>query len=354
MDDLLLRNVCQIRRNWQMAIYAAHLATGSTLFCRSIRAGTIKSYVHNVATFFTRFPRWTPDELYHNDPRYYLGHDTKFCKVLTSIYDECDRWDKVPDRREPFTSDMWRALAAKATSHHPDSLVAACVNWFACGLYLGFRLQEWAQDDAHPDPADPAYAPNDTLRAFCIDDVKFRDAAGRPLSIPTVLSTPDAVFTSETTFTWQKNGDHGEMRRCEHNTANPAMSYTVHMQQIVQRFNRLIGHHRTDVPLSVYRDDSGTVRSITASDINQVMREVAAEVYHLDPVKHKTELTRWSSHSLRVGACVLLHSMGFTETQLQFLLRWKSGAFMCYLRNLPILARKQNQAIADFSTMPNI
>jgi hypothetical protein len=35
-DDLHLANVSQARRNWQMALYAVHLATGNNLFCRSI------------------------------------------------------------------------------------------------------------------------------------------------------------------------------------------------------------------------------------------------------------------------------------------------------------------------------
>lgn len=83
------------------------------------------------------------------------------------------------------------------------------------------------------------------------------------------------------------------------------------------------------------------------------MRSVAARVYKLDPIKDKEALQRWSSHSLRVGACVILHSMGITETQLKWLLRWRSDAFMVYLRNTAILANTQYETLDKASAMPH-
>ena len=92
---------------------------------------------------------------------------------------------------------------------------------------------------------------------------------------------------------------------------------------------------------------------ITSTDIETEMRSVAARVYKLDPIKDKEALQRWSSHSLRVGACVILHSMGITETQLKWLLRWRSDAFMVYLRNTAILANTQYETLDKASAMPH-
>jgi hypothetical protein len=75
--------------------------------------------------------------------------------------------------------------------------------------------------------------------------------------------------------------------------------------------------------------------------------------YKLDPTRDKKHLQKWSVHSIRVGACVILHGMGFTDTQIQFLLRWTSNAFYVYLRNIAGLAHKQNRALDDLSAMPN-
>jgi hypothetical protein len=45
--------------------------------------------------------------------------------------------------------------------------------------------------------------------------------------------------------------------------------------------------------------------------------------------------------------------MGFTDTQIQFILRWTSQAFFAYLRNLAGLAHMQNRALTNISLMPN-
>lgn len=107
------------------------------------------------------------------------------------------------------------------------------------------------------------------------------------------------------------------------------------------------------IPLSVYRAPNGTPYNITTADVETVMRRAAASLYNLDPIKHRTELSLWSSHSLRVGACTMLYSKGFSEMEIKYLLRWKSSAFMTYLRNLAVTSRRHNIAINEASKIPN-
>ena len=47
-----------------------------------------------------------------------------------------------------------------------------------------------------------------------------------------------------------------------------------------------------------------------------------------------------------------LHSMGFSELDIQWLLRWRSMAFMAYLRNVAILAQRHVQALDKAAAMP--
>jgi hypothetical protein len=54
-DNALLENVSQLQRNAQFALYAVHLASGDTLFCRAIKSATIGAYLRDVATFLARF-----------------------------------------------------------------------------------------------------------------------------------------------------------------------------------------------------------------------------------------------------------------------------------------------------------
>lgn len=337
-----------------MAIYIAHLGTGSTLLCRSIRAATIRNYSHDIAKFHCRFPRWSDGDVFSNNPRYYLHTNKEFAPCIKQVLDELERWEKVPDCREPFTIAMWDELNRLADKHPPDTLWPVCRNFFGCGLYGGFRLTEWAQPDANSDLSTPALAPTGVPRAFCLDDIEFRAGANSRIPLDdALLAKPDAPARVLLTFSWQKNGNHGEQRLFVDNTTKPEMSFTRLMQRIVQRAVRLVGRTNT-IPLCVYRTDSGEIRLVTAAQVALVMQTIACRVYNLDPVKHKRELSRWTSHSLRVGACVTLHAMGFTDTQIQFLLHWRSLTFLVYLRNLAILARKQNQAMADLSVMPNV
>ena len=84
------------------------------------------------------------------------------------------------------------------------------------------------------------------------------------------------------------------------------------------------------------------------------MRALAAKCYYLDPVVNKQELQLWSSHSLRVGACVVLHAMGFPPQDIKWLLRWLSDAFMAYLRNTNVLAGKHRRALDQAAAMPHL
>ena len=138
-DDPLMEHMCHRRKTLQMCMYAVHLGTGSTLLCRSIKAGTIKAYVRDIARFLMRFgehpidPRKTEDQ---------TGTDP----MLQAIYKELDRWEKVPDRREPFTPEMLAAMSDTAAfgQHNFHSSWAACQDWFDLGLRLGLRKGEWA------------------------------------------------------------------------------------------------------------------------------------------------------------------------------------------------------------------
>jgi hypothetical protein len=126
------------------------------------------------------------------------------------------------------------------------------------------------------------------------------------------------------------------------------------MRRIIARFIRLRGVSDFQTPLGVYESDSVSkpTKLITAPDIEGAMRRVASRVYNLDPVKDQEQLRKWSAHSLRVGACVIIHSMGMSTAQIKFLLRWRSDAFMVYLRNTATLANRHNDIFNAADAMP--
>jgi hypothetical protein len=54
-DDLLLETTVPIKCcNFQLALYAMHLATGSTTKCRSLKSVTIKKYLLTITQFLAQ------------------------------------------------------------------------------------------------------------------------------------------------------------------------------------------------------------------------------------------------------------------------------------------------------------
>jgi len=350
-DDLAL-SFCSIERcNWQLALYAVHLATGNAVACRSIKAATIEKYLRNVAKFCTRDnPR---------DPRKSEQTQKPLALNIQGVIKEVQRWENVPDRREPFTIEMLRYLQYLYTSqphiYGPDSFLAVLIDYFSMSLYDGFRLSEWAQPNDHAELDNPNINRRGDPTAFCLDDFRFLSIDKVAIPLDTVLSldpTSTIVGRDFLTYRTQKNGKDGEERQHTRNPSPTAPCHCTSAITIVQRFVRLIGK-RSGMPLCVYRHHNGKLRYITASIIESTLRLAAAHVYKLDPLRDSEHLRKWSAHSLRVGACVILHGMGFTDTQIQFLLRWTSNAFYVYLRNIAGLAHKQNLAIEELVDMPN-
>jgi hypothetical protein len=344
-DDLYLANVSQERRNWQLALYAVHLATGNNLFCRSIKASTILAYLRDVAKFLGRFSKV--------DARYRTSTDTNLAPCIKAVTDEVARWEKVPDRREPFTIEMWKYLASVAPDSQPDGIIDAITDWSGCGLYGGFRNTEWAQDDSHGAIDNPQLDIQGEAKAFRLDDILWQTPTKVRLSLSSVLADDSAVGRATLTFKAQKNGENGVTRLFTVNDSLPEMCFVRLLLRIVRRFVRLVGDDHTK-PLCLCRDPCGKIRYITSTDISFVFRRAASFVYKLDPIKDAKSLSLWSSHSLRVGACVLLHAMGFTDVQIMWLLRWMSNAFMTYLRNVAVLSHRQNLAFSEAEAMPHV
>ena len=335
----------------QLALYATHLATGSTLHCRSIKAATINSYLADVAKFLGRFREV--------DPRFTSSAETKLAPIIGKVIQEQRRWEVVPNRREPFTMSLQLVLADKA-ARHPNSCSfdAAIADWTLCNMYAGCRGIEWAQTSTTQSPINAHHRNRfGNAYAFTLADVQCQSASHARLTHQQALLAPSLVGIIKLRFEEQKNNDNGEWKLFVRNNDNPHLCFVTSFLRILERYKTLMGVS-TAFPLSVYQSTPpGTskpqVFNITTALVENAIRAAAAKVYNLDPIKNRRELQLWSSHSLRVGACATLYAKGFSEMEIKFLLRWKSNAFMTYLRNLAITSRRHNAALNDISRIPN-
>jgi hypothetical protein len=348
-DDWLLENVTQERRYWQLALYATHLATGSTLWFKSIKSATIGKYLLAVAKFLARF--------HPTDARKIDLTTKSLAPCVQAILTEVARWEDMKNKREPYTVDMFlwqdaRCHELPASAH--DSIRHALRDWFGIGLYGGLRLTEWAQESGHSNISNPMLDLKGIPKAFCLLDLEFRTIGNQRISLEEAFLAPEAsIERAIVTFSHQKNNNDGEKRTFLTNNRSPRLCFVTLMLRIFKRFIRLVGWQHRATPLCVYKTSTNQIKFITATEICIEMRAAASAVYNLHPIKDKDTLALWSSHSLRVGACVILHVLGFTGPQIKFILRWKSDCFMEYLRNLGVLSMQQNAAMADIETMPN-
>ena len=154
-DDWLLENQPQARANFQLAMYATHLATGSSLHFKTIKASTIACYLHDVATFLGRYRPI--------DPRFVSTADTALAPVIAKVLAEQRRWESIPNRREPFTIELHNSIANTPEIRTDDCCLAAAMsNWTLCNLYAGCRGIEWAQNLPHPSIG--VYVPQEPIR----------------------------------------------------------------------------------------------------------------------------------------------------------------------------------------------
>jgi hypothetical protein len=352
LDNITLVGVPRRRGTLQLAIYAMHLGTGCTIICRQIKVCTIKKYILDVSHFLQLFDVHSFDFCYDN------SGESKFSPVLQKVYDELERWENVPNRREPFTLEMLEDYRAEVIreKYHEDSLHAAMLDWFEIGLFAGLRKSEFAQDAGCYNTDYPKMNFRHETQAFCLGDVYFQSSTRRRYTAVQALTAPpsEVMVKCWIVFRTQKNGSNGEQRLFSKNRKVGGKCFVKAMMRVLRRFVRLMGANDFTTPLAIYSPGPGvTPRLITSTEIESIMRKVASRLYNLDPVKDQKDLQRWSTHSLRVGACVILHVMGFSEAQIKWLLRWRSNAFMVYLRNLVPLAEKQCAAFDEAVGMPH-
>lgn len=344
--------------NWILACYAIHLSYGNTIYCRRIKASTIKLYVLAAASLIAQF---STNKI---DPRRDNPTSDKFAYCLDAVFKDLTNYEKVPNRREPLTLDMIEALRLRNERDGlpPFHRNVQLYHWMVVGLSLGVRRVEWCQEAARsgmpPDILLPQIDDRDQLpRAFCLCDIEcFSVSKARIPLHEAAFTATSQVDACDITFRFQKNGENGEKKRVTRSTTAPQPKHCrIESLMAITRCRLSLAPVNDTIPLAVYQNDSNVTTYITNWDVTGMLRSLAAEVYQLNPnnAQDKENLKRWSSHSIRVGACVLLHAMGFSPTDIKFLLRWKSDAFMTYLRNLTFLSRQHADAIDRAAAIPH-
>ena len=334
-------------RNFVVACYAVSLTTGETLLSKKIRYATIRGYVGMAIRCHT--------DLNLPSPRH---ADTDYIDV---VLDAVKKYEAVPDRREMIHDSMYHHLIdcyESAPLGHPDSLDRAMAEWLFLGRWIGPRKSEWCGDSAtsYRTIDDPEWGDRPNALPFILQDFRFLTESGAECPITRehwsdpYMDLPKDFAYVEVRVRKQKNNDNYQKLLYARLKNQPILCPVRNAFKIVCRGFRL-GLQDTH-PAAVYatRAKMAPFHLITGTDVSTHLRKIARVVFNLK--RDDPALQAWSSHSLRVTACNLLHRAKFSDSYIKNRLRWKSDSFMMYLRNTFYTADEHAKAL-DIGIRPS-
>lgn len=336
-------------RNFVIACYAVSLTTGETLLSKKVRHDTLRGYVRMAIKCHT--------DLHLPSPR---KADSDFVAV---ILDAVKKYETVPRRREMIHDSMFEHLLGMYQAYkkkHPDALTPALIEWLLLSRWVGPRKSEWCSDSptTYKTIDDPEWGNRPKALPFIFDDFVFTTKGGQRVVIPeSTWSNPAAdlprdIEYLEITVRKQKNNDNYQKLTYGRVTKRPLMCPVRAAFHIWCRGQRL-GLPGT-YPAAVYSTSTHhgemSHRLITGEDCNRLLRRVAMTVFKLKPTS--PDLKLWSTHSLRVTACNLLHRAKFSDSYIKNRLRWRSDSFLMYLRNTFYTADEHVKAL-DLEITPS-
>ena len=329
------------------AAYCVWLALGHTVLSVTIKSGTINNYLADAAKLVQRGRKLHEGKPYP-DPRIDVSTG-KTHHAITQIKDEVKRWENMPNRREPLTKGMLTRLSLLVTTSLFFSLLYVLLDWFVLGIHTGFRLSEYAQKKSGTSLDRVQRNRDGRPKALIAEDFTFFGRNRRHLSHDEAIASPDSVESVDIRWREQKNGQNGERKTVVRNTKTPFLCAARASIRIIERA-RLLELH-AEHPVCVFTNDgtaTGAIQFVTESHIATCLQDLARAEYNITDPK---ELAKFTSHSIRVGACVALHAAGLDKLDIQHALRWRSQSFWNYLRNLPRQASRCMEAIRDFDPM---
>ena len=208
------------------------------------------------------------------------------------------------------------------------------------GSQLGMHKSEWNQPNKYI-KAGSLFELNvdNSSKAFISEDFKLLFSS--PFSSKNKCSAHSTTGADSTPYDllqvrwrFQKNNDNGQVILFSRNFVEPELCVVAAAERILLRAKRL--SIPSTNPIAVYATNS-KLYNITDNDARKSIQFCAKSVYDLTS---QLDISKFSNHLVRVGACVALHCEGADVLTIKTRLRWRSDSFAMYLRNMPLLAAK--------------
>ena len=312
------------QQNFLLGCFAISLLKGDNILGKNFKGDTVHGYLRAAGELYEDTKTANP---------YSYEVETNFPRI---IVDALRKYEKIEDRREIITDSMFQYMDEVGTSEDVDSLEAALNDWFKWGRYSGPRRREWCQ--TRKSAYDTVDKGPDEAAALIASDVVPYDSTGTRLNAR--ICTLDDIECFTVRWRWQKNGDNGETLKYYRDRKNEKWCPCRALWNIVQ--HAICLGVKAHEPLGQYRDDRGRVFYIRDTDVNKQLQDAAKTKLGITDTE---DLSRWTTHSLRVTASNELHRLGFHSHFIMHRLRWKSETFMRYLRHTIHVARQHTEAM---------
>ena len=283
---------------YMLAFYATFLATGHAISYRSFKSGTVTKYIGDIAKFLQQFT--------DNATRDIKKVGDSIAYQISAITKEMKRFEDIPNRREPWTLYLQTKLWDDCKHKPQDSLAQSIKNFYGNGLYSRNRRVEWGQkgsNRAGPIQRNKRGEPY----AFLLHNVVFFRQNGRtPTPHNIAVRNRSLVHFTKKFYRMQKNGYNGGKHKLPWNKQFLHLCPVEDWLDIVERFLCLLGPTVTHRPLAIYKcEKSNKFFNICSDNSKKLMQKIVRTTYE---ITDKTELSKFTNHSLRVGACCILQA----------------------------------------------
>jgi hypothetical protein len=206
------------------------------------------------------------------------------------------------------------------------------------GRFIGPCVSKYAQTSAKKVDYHTYPSGNKVIKAFSADDFVFFDEAGNTLELCD-NSCLDQAHKVKITWRIQKNRQNGQ-------AITISAKKTCHKICPVRAAGRMVLRARrlgqpNSMPVACYSYKNKRVY-LTGKRIAILFREAVKAIH---PKTSKANLSRYSAHSLRVWACVLLDEAGMSPEFIMAHLRWMGNSFRMYLRDTGIIQDKHRDIL---------
>ena len=292
-------------------------------------SATVRGYVEAINTLFRLRNFKSPAD---------LSDRTNMC---TKIIIAREREENVAKQRSPITREMYSTLLDLAKESDIDSLESVVADWFTLIRITGLRCSEYAQKNQSDIDEYEYPSGKRVIKAFIWNDWKFYNSNGRTIKIHSHRNkTKELPKKLKIIFRIQKNRRNGQSITLVADDDHPDICPVRAAYRIYLRARRL-GQSEFE-PMGIFVNKHGIKKYLTGNKIADVLRSIARVVH---PDLSEDEIKRFSSHSGRVWALVLLDEAGMTPDFMTSRLRWMGESYKLYLRDTSVIQQKHIDAL---------